>query len=229
MTSDHHMTDMQIPIPQDGNEYTKHESVNIVSMLPEGSKLFRLCNEIIKRKYVPVSIQTIRKMMRKHQAREIIKNDPWTGGRPRICDDNAVAKLSQKIECFSGKSFGRKDMKGLLIDNTKAMLLDSDIVPLDNPHFCASTIDNYIVELANQHNISLTQKTIAKSGIRFTSENSLRRPINNTALFGSTHFIPVEKQDIDIRNELKDVPEETRRLYDMVTDALDTPVYPVAP
>ena len=137
--------------------------------------------------------------------------------------------MASKISCFSGKSFGKKDVKDLLSGNTKAMLLDADVVPLDDPNFCRTTVDNYIVEIASQHNISLTQKTIAKSSTRTTSENSIRGPICNAALFGSTHFIPVEKEDIDIRNELKDAPEETRRLYDMVTNAFDTPVYPVAP
>ena len=46
-------------------------------------------------------------------------------------------------------------------------------------------------------------------------------------MIGSTHLLFVPGEDLDIRDKLKDLPEDTRVLYDIVSEARGTVVYPV--
>ena len=48
-------------------------------------------------------------------------------------------------------------------------------------------------------------------------------------MIGSTHLVSVPEEDLDIREELKQLPPDTRVLYDMVAEARGTAVYPVKP
>ena len=38
-------------------------------------------------------------------------------------------------------------------------------------------------------------------------------------MVANTHFVEVDEEDINIRNELKEVMPETRELYDLITDS----------
>ena len=68
-------------------------------------------------------------------------------------------------------------------------------------------------------NLSLTQTSISKTNTRFAAEHSIRGAVNNVILAANTHFVEVDEEDIDIRNELKEVMPETRELYDLITDS----------
>ncbi len=48
-------------------------------------------------------------------------------------------------------------------------------------------------------------------------------------VIATTHFIPIDKEDDDIRAEIKSLPAATRKMYDMVTDFFGSAVYPVEP
>ncbi len=77
--------------------------------------------------------------------------------------------------------------------------------------------------------LSLTQSSIAKTNTWFAAEYSIRDAINNVMLITNTHFIEMD-EDVDVRRELKEVPLETRMLYDLITDSRNgIPVFPVKP
>jgi hypothetical protein len=82
-----------------------------------------------------------------------------------------------------------------------------------------TTLHNYAAELAMNSNLSLTQSSISKTNTRFAAEHSIRGAVNNVILAANTHFVEVDEEDIDIRNELKEVMPETRELYDLITDS----------
>jgi hypothetical protein len=49
-------------------------------------------------------------------------------------------------------------------------------------------------------------------------------------LVANTHFVEVDEEDIDIRNELKEVTPETRELYDLIIGSRGrVPVVPIRP
>ena len=77
--------------------------------------------------------------------------------------------------------------------------------------------------------MSISQSTVTKSTSRATAENSIRGSISTAATIASTHLIPVEEEDPDIRAELKTLPASTRLLINMVSTAWGCAVYPVDP
>ncbi len=69
-----------------------------------------------------------------------------------------------------------------------------------------------------------------KTTTRSAAENLIHACISNLALIGSTHFIPVQYEDSDIRAEIKALPESIKMLLDMVSTASwGTSVFPVPP
>ena len=78
--------------------------------------------------------------------------------------------------------------------------------------------------------LSLTQSSIVKTNTRFAAEHSVRGAVSNVMLIAHTHFVEVDQEDFDVRRELKEVPRETRMLYDLITDSRNgVPVVPVKP
>jgi hypothetical protein len=73
----------------------------------------------------------------------------------------------------------------------------------------------------------LTQTSFRKTNNRYTAENSIIASTCLLSQIAATHFIPIPEEDLDIRQELKDQSAGVRELYDMVTDSLGVPVYPV--
>ena len=65
--------------------------------------------------------------------------------------------------------------------------------------------------------LPLTQSSIAKTNTRFAAEHSIRGAISNVMLIANTHFIEMDEEDVNVRRELKEVPLETRMLYDLIT------------
>jgi hypothetical protein len=90
-------------------------------------------------------------------------------------------------------------------------------------------VRNYSALLADEGNISISHSYTSKSNTRYAAENSIRGSIATLGVIATTHFITVDKEDEDIRAELKSLPEATRKLYDLVTDFFGAPVYPVQP
>ena len=91
------------------------------------------------------------------------------------------------------------------------------------------TVKNYFALLAHESNISISHSYTSKSNTRYAAENSICGSIATLGVIATTHFITIDKEDEDIRAELKLLPEATRKLYDIVTDFFGTPAYPVQP
>ncbi len=75
---------------------------------------------------------------------------------------------------------------------------------------------------------SLTQSSIAKTNTQFAAEHSVRGTFSNVMLIAHTHYVEMDEEDFDVKKELKEVPPETRMLYDLITDSQSgVPVVPV--
>jgi hypothetical protein len=68
-----------------------------------------------------------------------------------------------------------------------------------------------------------------KTTTRNAAKHSLCGPICNLVLIAYTHFIPVSKEDPDLRAELKILPKCTQKLVDTVSASWGTHVIPIRP
>ena len=93
-----------------------------------------------------------------------------------------------------------------------------------------TTLQNYTAEIAMISKLSLTESSIVKTNTQFAAEHSVRGAVSNVILIAQTHFVEADQEDFDVRRELKEVPRETRMLYDLITDSRNgVPVVPVKP
>ena len=99
------------------------------------------------------------------------------------------------------------------------MLNDAGHIPLNFDHqLKPTTLRNYTAELAMTSELSLTQSSIAKTNTRFAAEHLFRGAISNVMLIVNTPFIEIDEEDVSVRRELKEVPLETKMLYNLITD-----------
>ncbi len=142
---------------------------------------------------------------------------------------NEIKAIAENMEDQSGCIMSQKDVSKLLSDLHLMKIEDAGFVSMDSPEFFSMTKRNYLALIASQGNISISQTSTMKTTTRFAAENSICVCISNLALIGSTHFIPVQYEDSDIRAEIKTIPESTKMLLDMVSIAWGTSVCPVLP
>ena len=155
----------------------------------------------------------------------------WSTGRPRILEETAISSIVQQLSSDVGRTYGQKEVNNLIMVQQNQMLNDAGHIPLNSDHqLKPTTLRNYTAELAMTSELSLTQSSIAKTNTRFAAEHSIRGAISNVMLIANTHFIEMDEEDVDVRRELKEVPLETRMLYDLITDSQNgVPVVPIKP
>ena len=140
-----------------------------------------------------------------------------------------VKAIAENMEHQSGRIVSQEDVSKLLSDHHQKKIEDAGFVPMDRPEFSSQTMRNYSALIASQANISISQTSTVKTTTRYAAENSICACISNLALIGSSHFIPVQYEDSDIKAEIKTLPESTKMLLHMVSAAWGTPVFPVLP
>ena len=131
----------------------------------------------------------------------------------------------------SGRTYGHEDINKKIVEHQNKMISEAGHMPL-NPErqLKPTTLHNYAAELAMNSNLSLTQTSISKTDTRFAAEHSIRGAVNNVILVATTHFVEIDEEDIDIRNELNEMMPETRERYDFITDSCGgVPVVPIRP
>jgi hypothetical protein len=133
------------------------------------------------------------------------------------------------MELQSGRVWSEDNVTKVLSDNHMKKVEVAGFVTLSAPDFSNGTKRNYLPLLSNQANISISQSRSQKTMTRYAAENSLRASMSNLALIASTHFIPVSSDDCDIREEMKSLPEPTKMLLNLVSDACGTSVFPLLP
>ena len=78
--------------------------------------------------------------------------------------------------------------------------------------------------------LSLTQTATAKTNTRVAADNTIRGSVTHLALIAATHFVEVNTDDLVVRNHLKQLPEQTKMIYNMMVDCCKgVPVFPVHP
>jgi hypothetical protein len=151
--------------------------------------------------------------MDNHHAGKACLNPDWGGGRPSMLSNKAKAELKDELLKDNCKSYDCDEIQEMVIEKRNEMIEEAGYVSVNySEEITALTINNYTAELAMDN--------------RYAAENSVIASACLLSLIAATHFIPIPE---DIRRELKDQSAEVRELYDMVTDSLGVPVYPVWP
>jgi hypothetical protein len=140
-----------------------------------------------------------------------------------------MKQIAKSMEDKVGKTYNKSDVKMMLKKIESEKLETTGYKNIFETSISDSTVRNYSALLADEGNISISHSYTSKSNTRYAAENSIRGSIETLGVIATTHFITVDKEDEDIRAELKSLPEATRKLYDLVTDFFGAPVYPVQP
>ena len=91
-----------------------------------------------------------------------------------------------------------------------------------------TALHNYAAELVMSSDLSLTQTSVSKTNTRYTAKHLIKGAVNNIILISNAHFVKVDKEDIDVRNQLREATPETRELYDIKTDSCGgVPIVPI--
>ena len=78
---------------------------------------------------------------------------------------------------------------------------------------------NYTTAIANHHGVSIVNTATGKLKHRVVAKQSHQRIACMIGMVGSTHFVSVPYEDLDLRKELKLLPEDTRVLCNIVLEA----------
>lgn len=227
--------DVTLPLPKNGKEYTKPEAAKILSQTKFATtQRAKVMRKMIELKWAPVAIKTLQNMMKKHDAGELILDNGWNGnghnggGRKRAMQDTDIDDLVDKWE--RGEAHGSDSINKAIQEASDNMVIRSGGVPISNIATVGRTCQaNIKAMIAAHRGTSIVNKATGKTPHRIVSERSKRRLACKIGQVGSTHFISVPNEDPDIRNYMKDAPEEIRIMYDAVTDARGTSVVPVKP
>ena len=203
----------QFPFPpKSGKEYSKVEAVRILlDHTKERSKERGKAKAAIvahnKSHGVNCGTKTIDRLITKHKKGQPILDEPWNeiGGRPQKCTDAEIKEIAAEMEVHQGKAYDKKDVADMLQKKHTEKLEKAGMKAILDNNLSRQTVDNYTAMLADQPNISIAASTVSKSRTRFAAENSIRGSVAFLALIGATHFIPIEKEDADVRAELNTV------------------------
>jgi hypothetical protein len=156
---------------------------------------------------------------------------PWltSKGRKPIAILEEMQIKAEELESKAGRSWSSGEISNMLVEIQSKKTNDEGYVNLTTPTVDRRMIKNYTALLADQTNMSISQSCIMKTTTRNSAEHSLRGPICNLALIAYTHFIPVSKENPDLRAELKKLPKSTQRLVDAVSTLWGTHIVPVRP
>ena len=186
-------------------------------------------DKMISSGYAPTTVLYLQKLLKMREDGKIIIDDEWQSkGRKRLLPTSVVNSFVNGMKL--GESNGARNIEHAIQNYQVNQIKESGFVPLVlSKKYSASTIRNYTCEVVSHGGVSLCQKAIAKSQSRKDAENSVRCVVGNLGLIGSTHFFPIKEENIDIRNQLNDLPNENRCMYDYVTEIRGCPRYPVKP
>ncbi len=199
-----------------------------LSSIP-GSKYVRATLEHQNQHNVICSARTIYRLLERHANGNAISGQFTGKGRPPTISDADMKQIAQSLEVEVGKTYTGSDVE-LMIKKTQAENVESDgFKPIIEKSISRWTVKNYTAMLAKESNIAILQSYISKSNTRYAAENSIRGSVATLGVIATTYFITIDKENNDIRAEIKSLLAATRKMYDMVTDYFGSTVYPVEP
>jgi hypothetical protein len=143
-------------------------------------------------------------------------DQPWRDmGRPQqIMNNDEVDLFTESVRKNPGEKNIQECVNVMLIESArkKGHLCASDM------RFNSKTVNNYMELFATKGGISLTDKSIAKTNAIWTAEHSSIGTMALIIVVASTHFYVVADEDIEWQQFLSSLPEDSKLLYNMVSD-----------
>ncbi len=229
--------DVSIPVPANTDTmiYTKPEAVRILAETKKKTTQRRvMMDKMIRLGWAPTSPRALQRLLKIHEEGGLVLDDGWSGnghqggGRRRALTSNDIDKLVGRWR--RGEAHGMDSIKNAIVEAKADLIKRSGGVPLNVSASVGRTTNaNYATTIANHAGVSIVNKATGKGKHRAVAERSHRRIACLIGMMGSTYLQSVPEEDLDIREELKNLPEHCRVLYDIVSEARGTAVYPIKP
>ena len=222
------------PTPKDGQTYSPAEFMDIIRRYEKNRKGQRkelMRNIIANGTLIPIkSIRTLYRLI--DRVENQAKPAPlfWKKvGRQQIMSNEDLVECVKEFRKGTGKTIDVEEMKTIIQGHLRDKAERKGLV-YSEKEIDITTAKNYLVILASQDQMHLTNTTAPKTNARYTAENSLRSALTLLYVVATTHFIVLETEDHDIRNIMKDMSPNDRELYDLVSDAYgNRPIFPLHP
>ena len=230
---DNKYNDIHLPLPENESTsvYTKPEAAEILSKTEKGSSVrTRTMSKMIKTGVAPTSFRTLRRIMKEKDEGRLVLDNGWgqpKGGRKRKMNDGEIIDYISSIK--TGQSIGKKEISEALTQAHKKRVIRSGGVPIVAQKVSYGTVVNYKTEFAMHPKMSCTQCVTDKNRARITAMESLRGAVGLLGLVATTHFIPIEEEDTDIKKIVDSMSDSDRWLYDYVCKRRGGYQYPVKP
>ena len=206
-------------VPANGVEYGVGEFLGIIKTYKKGSKLRgHMIAKMLSSEYsyLKRSKSTVYTVISEHEKGRFFDfAESWRDmGRPKIMSDDEVDLFTEWVRNNPGEKNMREYVNDMLIESAtkKGRLCASDM------KFNPTTVNNYMALFANRGGISLTEKSIAKTNARWTAEHSSIGTMALVIVVATTHFYVVATEDTEWRQFLSTLPEDSKLLYNMVSD-----------
>jgi hypothetical protein len=169
---------IDLPIPEDGHQYSKHEMCNALESLATGiysKERGNAIKEMIRLNCVPYKKSMIYGMLTKWQNKELVLNDDWQGmGRKRILDKTGFNSIAEELQKHEGRAIKSKDICNAIIEHQKKKIIEAGHQPLNVPNeMKRTTMKAYQAKFALHPALSLTAKTIRKTDNRLIAKESI--------------------------------------------------------
>jgi hypothetical protein len=169
---------IDLPIPEDGHQYSKHEMCNALESLATGiysKERGNAIKEMIRLNCVPYKKSMIYGMLTKWQNKELVLNDDWQGmRRKRILDKTGFNSIAEELQKHEGRAIKSKDICNAIIEHQKKKIIEAGHQPLNVPNeMKRTTMKAYQAKFALHPALSLTAKTIRKTDNRLIAEESI--------------------------------------------------------
>eukprot|EP00956_Cyclotella_meneghiniana_P029834 scaffold73484_cov30-Cyclotella_meneghiniana.AAC.1 len=219
-----------LPSAANGTMYRKLEVCKLLEKIDK-SKRGKAMNEIIAQKLVGCGRSSLYSLFKKYCDGELVLDTDWHGmGRAPTIDTSGIKSISAKMQADDGRAFGSQDVNSLIVEHLKEKRIEAGFKPIDVPDKLPnSTLKIYEAQFALQPELAIVDKTNRKTNTRYTAENSIIASFNLLLVITATHFVEVPKLDSKVERDMRSLPDSTRQLLDLVTEAAGVPMAPVSP
>ena len=225
----------RIPEPEDGLEYKPLELINIAKNTDRSISRGRLIKYTIDNKLIPVNRAAAFRLLQRHEAGEVVRNEWRKVGRNRMMDDTEVKRIVDDLTLYSGKTISNEEIKEQLKQAQVKRIKDQGRVPLTNGiDPCKATIINYKGLISSTNGVSMCTNTTPKTRTRYTAENSLISAMALLCVIATTHYdVASCEKEFEIEKLVRhnNVPDGVSLLYKLISKAYgkNVPLIPVEP
>jgi hypothetical protein len=206
-------------LPANGVEYGVGEFLGIIQTYKRRSKqrgVMIIKMQSLEYNYLKRSRKSVYRVIAEHDRGRIFEfAEEWRElGQPKIMNDDELDFFTESVCKNPGEMNMRECVNDMLIESARK----KGHLCAFNMKFNPTTVNNYMALFATKGGISLTDKSIAKTNARWTVEHSSIGTMALIIVVASTHVYVAADEEIEWRQFLSSLPEDSKLLYNMVSD-----------